>query len=77
MKTNEAKNKDLALQLLIKERDRLLRSCNYQVDTENKPLYDLLTDQIARIAREIFELKLAQSISMIESSHDLKGEIEQ
>jgi hypothetical protein len=71
MKITEAQKKDLLLQFLIEERDKLLAFCNYRINSENTPLYNSMTDQIARLTKELFEAKLAQSISMIEAREDL------
>lgn len=72
MKITEAQKKDLLLQFLIEERDKLLSSCNYRINDDNKPLYNSMTDQIARLTKELFEAKLAQSISMIEARDSLE-----
>ena len=72
MKITEAQRKDLLLQFLIEERDKLLASCNYSINDANKPLYNSMTDHIARLTKELFEAKLAQSVSMIETRDNLK-----
>jgi hypothetical protein len=72
MKITEAQKKDLLLQFLIEERDKLLVSCGYSINDDNKPLYNSMTDQIARLTKELFEAKLTQSIPMVEARDHLE-----
>ena len=56
---------EITLKILLEERHKLLVACNYRVDDDHRYVYESMTDQIAKINRDLFEARLEESIACL------------